>query len=483
MSFPASEPSPVDLTGTWRLELPRSGGVVVRSYLKLSQEGSRLHGTIVINEAANLPLLRARLEDDVGFFGIAWNADYRVQREGAGLQVEITYHGKRIERAVAVRVPEHEAAPPAPGPLPARARLSGRGLALTPPMGWNSWNHFSDTVDDRIIRETADALVASGLAAAGYTYVNIDDGWSGGRDAAGTIVPNSKFPDMRALADYVHQRGLKIGLYTSPGPRTCGGYEGSHGHEERDARTFADWGIDYLKFDVCSALRIYGRDELPAVFQKMGQAIADCGRPMVYSINGAADGSWEWASEVGANLWRTTDDIQDNWRSVSAIGFGQRGLSRFARPGHWNDPDMLEVGNGGMSPTEYRTHFSLWCLLAAPLIAGNDLRAMSAETLEILSNTEAIAINQDPLGRAAEPILTREGWEIWQRPLNDGGQAIGIFNRDDVQRASRFAWEELGRDAVPSRVRDVWQHSDVPQDPAGFSVVVPAHGVVMLRLR
>lgn len=468
--------------GTWQISLPRRGDVTIQSYLVLRREGSALTGKVIINRAADLPLRHPHFEGDEGVFSIDWNASYRVRREGENLRVRITYGGKNTEEALAVPIPESAIRPSAPLPLPELTTIPDNGLARTPPMGWNSWNHFADRVDDRIVREAADALVESGLAAAGYVYINIDDCWEGGRDAEGNLVPNSKFPDMKALVDYVHRRGLKLGLYTSPGPITCGGYEGSHGYEERDARTFAEWGIDYLKYDWCSAWRIYKPEQTRAVFQKMGAALAHCGRPIVFSLSPGLPGIWEWARETGANLWRTTDDIKDTWQSMSDIGFNQSHLARYAGPGHWNDPDMLEVGNGGMTNIEYRTHFSLWCLLAAPLIAGNDLRNMSAETLEILSNREAIAVDQDPLGRQGERVATRDGVEVWVKPLHDGSQAIGVFNRTETATTARFDWSALGRDRPPHTMRDLWLHQDLTPDATGIVAEVPAHGVVFLRV-
>lgn len=470
------------LEGTWQLEFPRRGGVTILTYLDLRQEGSALDGTVVINRAADLPLRNPRYENGEGVFSIDWNAAYRVRRDADRLRVHITYGGKRTEEVIATPVAKAVTRPPAALPLPALTRVPDNGLVRTPPMGWNSWNHFADRVDDRIVREAADALVATGLAAAGYVYINVDDCWEGGRDAAGNLVPNEKFPDMKALADYVHSRGLKLGLYTSPGPFTCGGYEGSYGHEERDARTFAAWGIDYLKYDWCSASRIYSLDQARAVFQKMGAALANCGRPIVYSLSSGLPGMPEWARDTGANLWRTTDDIQDNWKSVSQIGFSQSEHASRAGPGHWNDPDMLEVGNGGMTDTEYRTHFSLWCLLAAPLIAGNDLRSMSPATLEILANREAIAVDQDPLGQPGRRIAARDGVELWARPLHDGGQAVGVFNRNETEATAQFAWSELGLDAPPCTLRDLWLHQDVAPRADGITATLPAHGVLFLRL-
>jgi len=300
-------------------------------------------------------------------------------------------------------------------------------------MGWNSWNKFAGKVDDSAVRNIADAMVSSGMKQAGYVYVNIDDTWEGPRDAQGNITSNLKFPDMKALADYVHAKGLKIGIYSSPGPKTCAGYEGSYGHEEQDAKTFAAWGIDYLKYDWCSASRIYKNEEMRAVYQKMGDALKKPGRPMVYSLcQYGIDDVWKWGATVGGNLWRTTGDISDNWRSLERIGFRQFDIAQFGAPGHWNDPDMLEIGNGGMSADEYRTHMSLWALLAAPLLAGNDLREMSDETKSILTNAEVIAVDQDADGKPVKRISDSAASEVVAvRPLRAGSFAVGLFNRGE----------------------------------------------------
>jgi alpha-galactosidase len=322
------------------------------------------------------------------------------------------------------------------------------------------------------------------MAAAGYAYVNIDDTWEGGRDAEGNIVPNRKFRDMKALADYVHGKGLKLGIYSSPGFVTCGGYVGSLGHEEQDAKTFATWGVDYLKYDWCSSGRLYADSQLRPVYQKMGEALAHCGRPIVFSLCEYGRGEvWTWGPTVGGNLWRTTGDIQDNWKSMSRIGFDQGRLAAFASPGHWNDPDMLEVGNGGMSVAEYKTHFSLWCMLAAPLMAGNDLRSMSDETREILTNREAIAIDQDILGKQGTRLLAADGVEVWAKPLRNGGQAVGLFNRNSEETTASFTWAQIGRAAKASSVRDLWLHRDMSAGSGGMSARVPAHGVVLLLVR
>lgn len=366
--------------------------------------------------------------------------------------------------------------------LPALAAVPSNGLAKTPPMGWNSWNKFRTRIDDRTVREIADALVATGMRDAGYVYINIDDGWQGRRDAAGVLQPNPGFPDMKALAAYVHSKGLKIGIYSSPGPRTCGGFEGSYGHEEIDARTWAAWGIDYLKYDWCSASRVWPDESMQAVYQRMGNALRNTGRPIVYSLcqYGRANVQ-QWGPAVGGNLWRTTFDIRDTWDAMAGIGFSQSDLAPFAKPGNWNDPDMLEVGNGGMTGNEYRTHFSLWALLAAPLIAGNDLRAMSEETKGILLNREIIEIDQDPLGRAASRVTSTGDIDVWVRPLNGGDHAVGIFNRGAAEAQVRVTWTDL-KLRGPFRVRDLWAAANRGQVPESYAAAVPSHGVVMLRL-
>lgn len=478
--------APPDVAGTWRIEVPRAGGVTIRTYLLLHPNEGSFTGSVIINDAVEIPVRHPRFEGDEAIFETDWTIDYRLRADGDRLAVTITTGGKNPESTVAVRVPESAALAPAVAPLPEFVPVPANGLASTPPMGWSSWNRFANGIDDATVREIADALVRSGLASAGYVYVNIDDGWTGGRDATGHLRPNEKFPDMKALADYVHARGLKLGLYSSPGPRTCGGYEGSYGHEELDAQTFAAWGVDFLKYDWCSAARLYGYQpaNLQAAYGKMGRALVACGRPIVYSICEYGSGEvWKWGRAAGGNLWRTTGDIQDNWPSVAAIGFAQSEHADNAGPGGWNDPDMLEVGNGGMSATEYRTHFSLWCLLAAPLVAGNDMRHMTAETLAILGNREAIAVDQDALGRPARRLSTRGTVELWARPLHDGGQAIGLFNRGETAQRGAFTWAELGLPSPPHALRDLWHHTELLVEPTGFQAEIPAHGVVFLRLK
>ena len=351
-------------------------------------------------------------------------------------------------------------------------------------MGWNSWNHFATKIDDATVRAQADAMVSSGMRDAGYTYINIDDGWEKGRDAQGNIVPNEKFPDMKALADYVHSRGLKLGIYSSPGPKTCAGYEGTYQHEVQDARSYAQWGIDYLKYDWCSAEKVPElAADMQGTYRKMADALRQSGRPIVLSLcQYGHQNVWRWGAMVGGNLWRTTGDIEDNYRSMAYIGFGQNGLENFAGPGHWNDPDMLEVGNGGMTTDEYRTHMSLWAILAAPLLAGNDLSNMDAATRELLTNREVIAVDQDPLGRQGHRVWQEGPLEIWLKPLQDGSSAVGLFNRGYTESEIKLPFSLMGIGGN-ANVRDLWQHKDLGELPGELNAHVPRHGVVMLRLR
>jgi alpha-galactosidase len=362
-------------------------------------------------------------------------------------------------------------------------------LAATPPMGWNSWNHFAEKVDDATVRAQADALVSSGMRDAGYVYVNIDDTWEGERDASGVIHPNAKFPDMKALADYVHSRGLKLGIYSSPGPRTCAGFAGSFGHEEQDAQTYADWGIDYLKYDLCSlgeqmekASPLEARRIMREAYLKMHRALIKTGRPIVYSLcQYGYDSVWRWGASVGANSWRTTGDITDTYERMTEIGFGQAGLAKYAGPGHWNDPDMLEVGNGGMKSEEYRTHITLWALLAAPLLAGNDLTHMTPETVAMLTNRDVIAIDQDRAGRQADRAWAEGKFEVWVRTLADGSRVVGLFNRHDVYDQIEVDFTRLGY-VAPVSAHDVWANKDLGKLPLKWHVIVPGHDVILLHL-
>jgi alpha-galactosidase len=363
-------------------------------------------------------------------------------------------------------------------------------IAATPPMGWNSWNHFHEKVDDATIRAQAEAMVSSGMRDAGYTYINIDDTWEGERDSSGVIHTNSKFPDMKALADFVHSKGLKIGIYSSPGPKTCAKYEGSYGHELQDAQTYAAWGIDYLKYDLCGLREQMKAAESPEAahkmmvdsYIKMRDALKRTGRPIVYSLcQYGNDAVWDWGPGVGGNLWRTTGDINDHYVRMETIGFSQAGLARFASPGHWNDPDMLEVGNGGMTTDEYRTHMSLWVILAAPLLAGNDLSTMTPETVAMLTNKDVIAVDQDRAGRQGDRVSAVGPVEIWVRPLADGSKAVGIFNRHPGPMNATVDFKQLGFDR-DVKARDLWQQKDLGNIGHTYTAKIPGHGVLLLRV-
>ena len=368
-------------------------------------------------------------------------------------------------------------------------------LAATPLMGWNSWNYFAGKVTDKDIRDTADLLVSTGMRDAGYVYVNIDDTWEGKRDAQGILHANQKFPDMKALADYVHSKGLKLGIYSSPGPQTCGGFEGSLGHEQKDADLYASWGIDYLKYDLCSFQDIMQKQApndpakqnkmMRDAYQLMHQAILKTGRPMVYSLcQYGLDGVWEWGPSVGANLWRTTGDISANYDRMALIGLGQAGLSKFAAPGHWNDPDMLEVGNGELTHDENLTHMSLWAMLAAPLLAGNNLSAITPEIKAIITNRDVIAIDQDALGRQGDRIFSQGPIEIWSKLLADGSTALALFNLGEDQSDLRGISLHLAKAGIrgTARARDLWAAKDIGPLTDASKFTIPKHGVVLLRV-
>ena len=371
----------------------------------------------------------------------------------------------------------------------AQNRGAAPSLALTPPMGFNTWNRFGCNVSDSLVRQMADAMVARGMRDAGYRYLVIDDCWQVSRDAQGRIVPDPKrFPaGMRALGDYVHGKGLKFGLYTDVGPRTCEGRPGSLGKETVDARSYAEWGVDYLKVDWCHADSLHA----PTHYARMRDALAQSGRPIVLSIcEWGRNNPWEWGTGIG-QLWRITADISDSWQSIAWIIDANARLYPYAGPGHWNDPDMLEVGNGNMSLTEYRSHFSLWAMMAAPLMAGNDLRTMTPAIAEILTNREVIAVNQDSLGLQGRPVIDRGyGVQVWVKPLRDGSRAVALLNLRPDTADIPFRWRDIGIANGGATVRDLWQHEDLGRhvDNGGdysqrFSQKVPPHGVVMLRVQ
>jgi alpha-galactosidase len=389
---------------------------------------------------------------------------------------------------------------------------AGNTLALTPPMGWNSWNCFAGAVSDAKIRAAADAMVSSGLINHGWTYVNVDDFWQVNpkskdatlhgpeRDASGTILPNSRFPDMKALADYIHGKGLKAGLYSSPGPYTCGGCTGSYQHEEQDAGQYAAWGFDYLKYDWCTYGKIYkqeeGVDGMKKPYQVMAVALGKVPRDIVFSFCQYGMGNvWEWGAATGGNSWRTTGDIVDNWKRMMRNASRGDGIESYAGPGHWNDPDMLVVGQVGwgpnlhashLTPDEQYTHISLWCLQAAPLLIGCDLTQLNPFTLGLLTNDEVIDIDQDPLGQAAHVVRPAMGGytpvQIWARQLEDGSVAVGLFNLGAAPVDGVVNWSDLQLSG-PQTVRDLWRQTDLGQFEGKFeSQPIPPHGVELVRV-
>jgi alpha-galactosidase len=368
-------------------------------------------------------------------------------------------------------------------------------VAQTPPMGWNSWNYFAGRVTDKDIRDSADLIVSSGMKDAGYIYVNIDDTWEGERDAGGVLHTNSKFPDMKALADYVHSKGLKIGIYSGPGSKTCGGYAASLGHEEQDAQMYADWGVDYLKYDLCSFIPDVLEKQAPndkaaqmrlmiAAYDKMGKALKATGRPIVYSLcQYGWDAVWEWAPALGGNLWRTTGDITPHWDRIYAIASQQAGLESYAGPGHWNDPDMLEVGNGKLSLAENRTHFTLWAILAAPLLAGNDLPHMKPEIKAILTNRDVIAINQDALGKQGTRTYSDGEVEVWTRQLQGGAMAVAIIAAGDSRYSTHPFHLNLARLGLhgPQAGKDLWTGKPITLTDS-MSIEIDNHDVLLVRI-
>jgi alpha-galactosidase len=378
--------------------------------------------------------------------------------------------------------------------FPASAQMERNSLAQTPPMGWNSWNKFACNVSEDLIKSVADAIATNGMKDAGYQYVVIDDCWQVSRDENGFIVADpQRFPSgIKALADYVHSKGLKFGLYSDAGTKTCAGRPGSMGHEYQDAIQYARWGADYLKYDWCNT----GTRNAEEAYSTMSNALLSTGRPIVFSMCewGTAK-PWLWGKGIG-NLWRTTGDISDFWGgrkkwpdgSCCALGMTdildlQVELYSFAGPGHWNDPDMMEVGNGGMTDAEYRAHFSFWALLAAPLIAGNDVRSMTPNIKEILTNPEVIAVNQDKLGREGHRVVKNGDLEVWTKTLSDGSRAVILFNRGTAESDVGVNWEDIGYPKnIPAKVHDLWAHKDVGSSTGSYSAKVGSHSVVMVKI-
>jgi len=368
-------------------------------------------------------------------------------------------------------------------------------VAQTPPMGWNSWNYFFGKVTDKDIRDSADQIVSTGMKDAGYIYVNIDDTWEGKRDESGVLHTNEKFPDMKALADYVHSKGLKIGIYSGPGTKTCAGYPASLGHEEQDAQLYASWGIDYLKYDLCSFIPDVLQKQAPndkaeqmrimiAAYDKMSKALKATGRPIVFSLcQYGWDAPWEWAPALGGNLWRTTGDIDPHWDRIYAILSQQDGLAKYAGPGHWNDPDMLEVGNGKLSVAENRSHFSMWAMLAAPLLAGNDLPHMKPEIKAILTNADVIAIDQDKLGKQGTRAYSDGEVEVWTRHLSGGALAVAVLDAGDTRYSTHPFHLDLAKLGLhgAQKGKNLWTGEDVTLTP-NMPIEIGSHDVLLVRV-
>ena len=363
------------------------------------------------------------------------------------------------------------------------------GLAQTPPMGWNSWNKFACNVNEKVIRDSADAIASNGMKAAGYQYVVIDDCWHGSRDANGFITEDrERFPGgLKALGDYIHARGLKFGIYSDAGTKTCGGRPGSQGHEYQDAQQYARWGVDYLKYDWCSS----GVRNAEEAYATMGDALKASGRPILFSLcEWGNSRPWLWGQKIG-NMWRTTGDITDKWTGHHGHSWGIASivdmndpLWPFAGPGHWNDPDMLEVGNGGLTDVEYRAHFSLWALMAAPLIAGNDVANMSAATRAILLNHDVIGVNQDTRGEQGHRVMQEGSKEIWVKQMADGGRTLLLWNRGETPTRIAADWTTLGLPAtLKLQGRDLWTHKEIGRIAGRYEAEVASHGVVMVRLK
>jgi alpha-galactosidase len=392
----------------------------------------------------------------------------------------------------------------------------GSQIALTPAMGWNSWNCFASAVTADKVKAAADAMVKSGLINHGWTYINIDDYWEvkpsatnddtlhgPERDASGRIIPNPRFPDMKDLTAYVHGKGLKIGLYSSPGPLTCGRCIGSYEHEDEDAQQYADWGFDYLKYDWCTYSDVvkehtgetnranYTLQTLQKPYQIMREALDKAPRDILFSFCQYGMGDvWKWGAEVGGNSWRTTGDIRDTWGSMSTIGFGQAGHEPYAGPGHFNDPDMLVVGMVGwgpklhptrLSPNEQYTHISLWCLLDSPLLIGCDMTELDDFTLSLLENDEVLEVSQDPLGKQAARVAKNGDVEVWAKDMEDGSKAVGLFNRGKTPAKVTANWSDLGLSGK-QKVRDLWRQKDLGNYKDGYSASIPKHGVVLVRI-
>ena len=367
-------------------------------------------------------------------------------------------------------------------------------LASTPPMGWMTWNFFGTDINETIIHEVADAMVNNGMVKAGYDHIMIDDGWQGGRDNKNNIIPDpKKFPSgIKALADYVHAKGLKLGIYSDAAQLTCADYTASLGFEEQDAKTFASWGIDYLKYDYCHAPSDSNTAKIR--YKKMADALRNSGRPIVFSIcEWGGRQPWFWAAGVGGQLWRTTGDVRDSWKSLTHNLDINANLSAYAGPGRWNDPDMLivglrgskgpagDLGGTGCNDIEYQSNMSLWCMMASPLVATNDVRNMNTEANRILLNDEMIAIDQDALGKQADKKTANDSWEIFEKPLSNGDYAVAVLNRSAAAQTTNINFSELGLDGK-YEIRDVWEHKIIGKGKS-WKGAVQSHETKVFRLK
>lgn len=486
IASPASAKTPFD--GVWLFDkAPPTPGITM---MEIKSKGAKIEGRVTTLWYGPVEMMNPRVEDGKLLFEARNinDRDHPTRNWSVSLKDGKPYlEGQIWESAIAVdgyrgtakdaraRAFRFAALPPLGQPIPSK-------LAATPPMGWSSWNKFAEHIDDKTVRAMADAMVSSGLRDAGYHYINIDDGWQGKRDANGVLQPNEKFPDMKALTDYVHAKGLKIGIYSSQGPRTCAGYEGSYGHVAQDAKSFADWGFDYLKYDLCSGEWFYAdADTVKRSYHEMGAALQATGREMIFSLceYGRFDvGSW--GRDVGGQLWRTTGDITDDYETMARIGFDKNGNAAHAGPHGWNDPDMLEIGNGGMSADEYRTHMTLWAMSAAPLMMGHDLRETDAATLAMLTNRRVIAIDQDAGGVQGKAVRKQGGLEVWAKPLADGRVALALFNRGTEGATMALSAADAGLPSI-AQVEDLWSGATATALPASYDV--PARGTVMVVVK
>ena len=468
----------------WQGTGTMSGGVPVEYYLDLQKDAQSIRGRVHMTWGWS-EIGKSVVTGDSFTLYLRDAIPIHIDCKPLGEELSIIISDPRTSpfsfRAHPVRrFPE----PATPKPLPAIADISAGRVALaTPPMGWNSWNHFAERIDDATVRSIADALVETGMRDVGYRYVIVDEGWAATRGPDGRLRGNTKFSDMKALADYIHSRGLLFGIYSSPGSLTCGAYPASLGHEDEDAKTFAFWGVDYLKYDWCSAGEIYPPAAMRAVYQKMGAALQRTGRPIAFAIcqYGQEDVT-QWGAKAGGSLWRISSDIQDTWDSVRNNSLADEEIPHKEQESVWNDPDMLEVGNGGMTDSEYRSHMSLWALLGAPLVVGNDPRHLEEGTKQILLNREVIAVDQDPAQVRGKVLSRVHDIEIWTKPLSDGSTVVGIVNVAARRKRVELAWKDVGFMKAPRHLRDLWAGKNLSPHSAGLAAALASHQTLLLRV-